>query len=285
MRIEENFDLTNYNSYKLTARCKRAYFPNIEEDFLELYSNDKITSKIILGGGYNIILSKRNYEEDFILIGESFSKTIVNTNVIEAEAGVNLKDLSEIALSHNLSGLEVFYDIPSSLGGAVVMNAGASGEEMKDILIKARYLDLEDLKIKELNAEDIGFEYRNSFFQKHTNKIVLKAWLQLKPGSPAEIRHKMETIKNARWAKQPKEYPNAGSVFKRPKGKFVGPMLDELGLKGFSIGGAKVSEKHSGFIVNFNQATGTDILEVISAIQKKVKEKFAVDLEVEQRII
>jgi UDP-N-acetylmuramate dehydrogenase len=152
-------------------------------------------------------------------------------------------------------------------------------------LVKVRYLDLTDLQIKEITKEDIGFEYRNSFFQKNTDKIVLKAWFQLKKGNPDEIKAKMEQTKQTRWAKQPREYPNCGSVFKRPPGRFVGPMLDELGMKGFAIGGARISEKHSGFIVNTGNATGKDILAVIAEAQKRVKEKFGVDLEVEQRII
>jgi UDP-N-acetylmuramate dehydrogenase len=165
------------------------------------------------------------------------------------------------------------------------MNAGASGEEIKDILVKVNYLDLQDMQIKEIQNKAIGFEYRNSFFQKNTDKIVLKAWLQLEEGDPMVIRQKMEKIKEARWAKQPKNLPNAGSVFKRPKGFYVGAIIDDLNLKGYSVGGAQISKKHGGFIVNFNKAKGQDIIEIIQHVQQLAKEKFNVDLEVEQRII
>ncbi len=165
------------------------------------------------------------------------------------------------------------------------MNAGASGVEIKDHFIKARFLDLEDLKIKEINVKEVDFSYRNSFFQRTGNKIILKVWLQLNKGNQINIRKKMEEIKEARWAKQPKDFPNAGSVFKRPKGHYVGTMIEELGLKGLSVGGAQVSKKHAGFIVNYNNATGADILKLIKIIQEKVLERYGVSLEVEQRII
>jgi UDP-N-acetylmuramate dehydrogenase len=285
VRVEHNFDLTNYNSYRIKATCKRAFFPSCEEDFMEIYAHG-LNDKIIIGGGYNIIFSKEYYNEDFIIVGDSYSSIRLDgENIISCEAGSSTKDLSEFALANSLSGVEIFYDIPSSLGGAVVMNAGASGEEIKDILVKVRYLDLADMQIKEIMQEDIGYEYRNSLFQRETNKVVLKAWLRLTPGDPEGIRNKMEAVKEARWAKQPKEYPNAGSVFKRPPGHYVGPMIDELSLKGYRVGGAEVSKKHGGFIVNIDNATGQDIINVIKHVQQKVREKFNVDLEIEQRII
>lgn len=287
MRVVENCDLTSYNSYKIKASCRTAFFPKSEQDFVDIFTNFiNPYDKIILGGGYNVILSKDFYSEDFIIIGDSFSNVIIyDDGIIEAEAGIDLKLLSEIARDKALSGLEMFYDIPSSLGGAVVMNAGAGGEDIKGILIKVRYLDLKDLEIKEIQKDDIGFEYRNSFFQKNKDKIVLKVWLKLASGDQGDICKKMEDIKSSRWAKQPKDLPNAGSVFKRPQGHYVGPMIESLGLKGYSIGGAKISEKHAGFIVNFDNAKGQDILDLINLVLEKVAEKYGITLEVEQRII
>jgi UDP-N-acetylmuramate dehydrogenase len=287
MDIFEGFDLTPYNSYNIRASCKRAFLPQTEHDFVDifrLYPTD--TEKIILGGGYNVILSKEYYDKDFILIGESFSTIkFLEDNIIEAESGLDLKRLSELALENSLTGVEIFYDIPSSLGGAVVMNAGAGGEDIKDVLVKVRYLDLQDLTIKEIKKEDMAFEYRNSYFQRNPENIILKAWLQLKKGDSGLIKEKMEKTKAARWAKQPKDFPNAGSVFKRPKGHYVGPMIEGLGLKGYAIGGAKISEKHAGFIVNFNNASGEDILTLIQEVQQRVLDRFGVELEIEQRII
>ena len=285
MYKKRNFNLKEYNAYRINAVCAKAWFPESETELLEIYFKSTNKRLIILGNGNNIILSKDYYEEEFIILNGTFDKIIVNDSFIEAEAGATLLQLSEMALKNQLTGLEIFYDIPSSLGGAVVMNAGTKEGEIKDILVKVRYLDLIDLQIKKIAKKDIGFEYRNSFFQKHTDKIVLKAWFQLEKGNPEAIKAKMEETKQIRWAKQPREYPNCGSVFKRPPGCFVGPMLDKLGLKGFTIGGAKISEKHSGFIINTGNATGNDIIKVIFEVQKRVKEKFNLDLEIEQRIV
>lgn len=285
MKYENNFNLTRYNAYRLNATTEKAWFPKSENDLKEIYRQSTNLQLIILGNGNNIILSKDYYNEEFIILNGCLDKITVNNNLIEAEAGATLLQLSETALKHHLTGLEIFYDIPSSVGGAVVMNAGTKEGEIKDLLVRVRYLDLADMQIKEINKDDIGFEYRNSFFQKNKDKIVLKAWFRLNKGNPNEIKAKMEQTKQIRWEKQPREYPNSGSVFKRPPGRFVGPMLDELGLKGFTIGGAMISEKHSGFIINIDNATGRDILAIIAEAQKRVIEKFGVDLEVEQRIL
>jgi len=284
MKRENNFDLTNYNSYRLKAKCRTAFFPETEEEIIALYRKRK--DYILLGGGYNVILSQQYYDRDFIIFNGNFQNYNINLlGLLEAESGCSMISLSNIALESSLSGLEIFCDIPGSLGGAVVMNAGASGEEIKDILVKIRYLDLENMTIDELSRADLQFGYRNSLFQRKSNMIVLKAWLQLKGADKSAINEKMESVKAARWAKQPKEWPNAGSVFKRPVGHFVGPMIEELGLKGFSIGGAKISEKHGGFIINYNNASGSDILKIISVVKEKVFTRYGVDLEVEQRIV
>ncbi|WP_299758438.1 UDP-N-acetylmuramate dehydrogenase [uncultured Pontibacter sp.] len=283
MIIKENLDLTEYNSYRVKAICAKAYFPETDEDIIEIFKNtDK---KVILGGGYNTILSKPYYQEPFVIFNKHFGSVEITGNIVSAQAGISLLELSELALENSLSGLETFYDIPSSLGGAVVMNAGAGGEEIKDLLTTVKYFDPASLTFYEKPRDEINFEYRNSFFQKNPHFIIIKAELILRSGVKADILNKMQSIKAARWAKQPKEYPNGGSVFKRPSGKFVGPMIEELGLKGYSVGGAKVSEKHAGFIVNFDNATGADILNLISEIQLKVKTTYDIDLEVEQRII
>jgi len=285
MFIYKKFNLTEYNAYRIKAVCSKAWFPENESNLSDIFSSNINKRLIILGNGNNIILSKKYYDEEFIILNGCFDKVTVNNNEIAAEAGATLLQLSETALKNHLTGLEIFYDIPSSVGGAVVMNAGTKEGEIKDILIKVRYLDLADMHIKEISKEDICFEYRNSFFQKHTDKIVLKAWFNLEKGNYEQIQARMEQTKQNRWAKQPRDYPNCGSVFKRPPGRFVGPMLDQLGMKGFSVGGARISEKHSGFIVNTDHATGDDILSIIAEAQKRVKDKFGVQLEIEQRIL
>lgn len=285
MKVLTDFDLTNYNSYRIKARCNTAFFPESESDVIKFYErNDPF---VLLGSGHNVILSKENYNINFLIFNGNFHNAIIDSEsgIIEAESGITMLELSELALENSLSGLEIFYDIPSSLGGAVVMNAGASGEEIKDILVKVRYLDLVDMSIKEIYKEDMNFEYRNSFFQRNTNKVILKAWLKLENKEKEHIKEKMERIRDQRWAKQPKDFPNAGSVFKRPKGYYVGAIMDELNLKGFTIGGAMISKKHGGFIINHDNATGQDIINIIKEVKKQVFDKYNVDLEVEQRII
>jgi UDP-N-acetylmuramate dehydrogenase len=285
MKTVTDLDLTNFNSYRLKATCKRAFFPDSEADIQEIYEKYGDSRKIILGSGHNIILAKEYYEDDFIIFSGNFSHAVIDGNLLSVESGISMYDLSILALDNELSGLELFYDIPSSLGGAVVMNAGASGEEIKDLLVKVRYYDPLENTFSEILKEDINFEYRNSFFQRNPHLIITKAWLNLKQSSALEIKDKMERNKEVRWSKQPKDFPNAGSVFKRPPGFFVGALMDELQLKGYTVGGAKISEKHGGFIVNFNNATGEDILAVIKHAQKMVKDRHGVELEVEQRII
>ena len=285
MKVYNNFDLTPYNSYRIKSHCKSAYFPESEQDVVDLYS--KSSTIVLLGSGHNVILSKEYYDNDFMIFNGNFCQFHVDAvgGDIVAESGIIMSELSELALDNELCGLEIFYDIPSSLGGAVVMNAGASGEEIKDVLVKVRYLDLVDMKIKEIFKEDMSFEYRNSFFQRNTNKVVLRVWLKLNHSKRELIKIKMDQIRESRWAKQPRDLPNAGSVFKRPKGYYVGALIDDLNLKGFTVGGAKISEKHGGFIVNFNDATGSDILGVINEVRNRVKNQFGIELEVEQRII
>jgi UDP-N-acetylmuramate dehydrogenase len=285
MRIFTEFDLKSYNSYRLNARCAKAFFPETVFEILQIYQENPRITKILIGNGNNIILSREWYDDYFIIFNGNFNEVEVKGNEIVAEAGATMLQLSEMALQNSLSGFEIFYDIPSSVGGAVVMNAGASGEEIKDLLIKVRYLDLKDMKVKERANKDIGFEYRNSYFQQNPSNIVLKVWFKLKPGNPTNIKGKMDATKMDRWAKQPREYPNCGSVFKRPLGKYVGPMLDELRLKGLTVGGAQISRKHSGFIINLGSATGEDILNIIHEVQDKVYETFGITLEVEQRIL
>lgn len=285
MIVYENFDLTNYNSYKIQSFCKKAIFPKSEQEFIEIFSVYSEEELVILGNGNNTLLSKPRYDKVFIILNGCFNNIDVDGKMIMACAGATLLELSKIALESNLTGAEFLYDIPSSVGGAVVMNAGTKEGETKDILHKVRYFDVERKKIIEKESSELDLKYRSSFFQNNNKMIVLKAWFALDFGEYKSIEINMLKSKERRWLKQPRNYPNCGSVFKRPSGRFVGPMLDELGLKGYTIGGAQVSEKHSGFIINIGAATGQDILDLISHIKKLVFNKFQIELEIEQRII
>lgn len=283
MKIIENYNLILNNSYRVNSICRTAIFPTCEEEIVEVF--EKYKDIVLIGSGHNVILSKSYYDNTFVIIDENYSNIKIVDTELEIEAGARMEVASVLARDNELTGLEVFYDIPSSLGGAVVMNAGAFGLEIKDVLQKVRYLDLEDFKIKDKCVDQIDFEYRNSFFQKNKNVVILRAWLQLMHGDYNDINEKMEDLKNARWLKQPKDFPNAGSVFKRPKGYYVGAIVDELNLKGLQIGGAKISEKHGGFIINCGDATGQDIVDLIKLINSRVLQSYGFELEVEQRII
>lgn len=284
MKHYKNFNLKEHNGYRIEATCRNVFFPESEDEILKVYQQYPLAK--LLGSGHNLILAKDHYEEDFIILNRCFDQIeLVGGNIIKVNAGAYMKDVSEFAQRHGLSGLEFFYDIPSSLGGAVVMNAGTKEGETSEVILKLRYFDLGKRKINEISAKDANFQYRNSIFQNSSNLVILSAWFGLKPDRKDDIKSRMIASKERRWAKQPRDFPNCGSVFKRPPGRYVGPMIEELGLKGYSVGGAQVSEKHGGFIINKGGATGKDILLLIRHIQSEVRKKFNVELEVEQRIL
>ncbi|MFN3908666.1 MAG: UDP-N-acetylmuramate dehydrogenase [Flavobacterium sp.] len=285
MKVYENFSLKAFNSYHVESVCNKAIFPENEEELVSIFQEYELDKITILGNGNNLILSKPYYDKVFVIFNQCFNQIQVSQNLIEAESGATLLDVSKTALNHSLSGLEFSYDIPSSVGGAIVMNAGTKEGVISDVLLKVRYLDLIDLQFKEVFKEEISLQYRNSVFQNTKNKIIVKAWFLLQHGNYENIFKTMEESKSRRWIIQPRDFPNSGSVFKRPEGKFVGPMIEQLGLKGFRIGDAQVSEKHAGFIVNLGNATGDDILNLIKHIQETVYKAFQIQLEVEQRII
>lgn len=284
MRIVSNLNLINYNSYRIYSIASKAFFPETETDLLELLSrNDRF---IIIGGGYNIILSKKRYEENIIILKDNFASFQIQNNILKAKAGCDLKQLCIATYENALSGLELFYDIPGSLGGAVVMNAGAKGESIGDLIQEIRVFDREEKVIKKMFPEILGFSYRNSIFQTNEKYLILEATLKLSRLKKKDIIHKIGENIILRDKKQPKGYPNAGSVFKRPSNAYVGPMIEELGLKGYQIGGAMISKKHAGFIVNYTgDAEASDIIKLIKIIQSKVKERYNLVLEIEQKII
>lgn len=286
MKTIHNCDLTGFNSYNIPARCRVAYFPESVADIVCLFRNHlSDSSYVVLGSGNNIILAREHYETPFIIFNGNLAYIDVSGEIMTIGAGAFTKNVCEVALAHALSGFEMFYDIPSSIGGAIVMNAGTKDGEIADILETVTYLDVRTGRIATLPNEQAGFRYRNSIFQENSSKIVLSATFRLRKSDPVTIREQMEQSRAERWAKQPRDYPNAGSVFKRPAGRYVGPMLDELGLKGYSNGGFRVSLKHSGFIQKVGTGTGCDLLALIKDIQCRVYDRFEVNLEIEQRII
>ncbi|MCQ2959427.1 MAG: UDP-N-acetylmuramate dehydrogenase [Bacteroidales bacterium] len=283
MKIYKNFDLTNYNSYHLHSVAENVFFPETIEDFEEIIGMQNLN---VIGGGCNIIFSKEKYEkENFIFVRENFSGIEkISANTLRVKSGTDLKDLSVFAMDNSLSGMEFYYDIPGTVGGATIMNAGCQGVSFSDFILTITYFDVKENVILKITKDEAAFGYRKNIFS-NKNVFILEVELKLSEGRMDEIRTLMEKNKEIRWNKQPREFPNAGSVFKRPDGFFVGPMITEVGLKGKKCGGAMISDKHAGFIINVDNATASDIMNLIQECQEKVKEKFGVDLNLEQKII
>ena len=236
----------------------------------------------ILGNGSNILV-KDGGISGVVIKFNKLNKITTEGNCVTAQSGALLKDVSKAALENNLRGFEFACGIPGSIGGAVFMNAGAYDGEMAHVIKSARVID-ENCNIKNLTKEELELGYRSSIVMKK-GYVVIEATVELESGEYASIKDKIDDLTNRRESKQPLEYPSAGSTFKRPEGYFVGKLIQDSGLKGFSIGGAAVSEKHSGFVINKGGATAKDVLDVIAHVQKTVKENFDVELHTEVRII
>ena len=236
----------------------------------------------ILGNGSNILV-KDGGISGVVIKFNKLNKITTEGNCVTAQSGALLKDVSKAALENNLRGFEFACGIPGSIGGAVFMNAGAYDGEMAHVIKSARVID-ENCNIKNLTKEELELGYRSSIVMKK-GYVVIEATVELESGEYASIKDKIDDLTNRRESKQPLEYPSAVSTFKRPEGYFAGKLIQDSGLKGFSIGGAAVSEKHSGFVINKGGATAKDVLDVIAHVQKTVKENFDVELHTEVRII
>ncbi len=249
---------------------------------VEICREEKIPY-FILGNGSNLLVSDKGYRGAVIQLWKNVSDIRVDGCLIEAKAGASLAKIAAQALEEGLTGMEFAAGIPGTLGGAVVMNAGAYGGEMKDILKEALVMD-EEGKIFTLEKENLKLGYRTSIV-KEKGYIVLAATLELKPGNREEIRKLMEDLKQRRAEKQPLDMPSAGSTFKRPEGYFAGKLIMDAGLRGFSVGGAQISEKHCGFVVNTGEASASDVLNLIREVQKRVRENSGVELETEVKFL
>lgn len=262
--------------------------------FVELGSIEQIRAAIqvcreenlpwfVLGRGSNLLVSDKGYRGVILSIYKDFQKTEIQGETVTVQAGVLLTMLSGKVLDASLTGLEFASGIPGTIGGAVVMNAGAYGGEMKDIVRKVTVLD-QDGEVRTLTSGEMQFGYRTSLAKKK-GYIVLGAELTLKQGEKEKIREEMQTLKAKRIEKQPLEFPSAGSTFKRPEGYFAGKLIMDAGLRGAAVGGAQVSEKHCGFVVNTGNATAADVRELMRQVQGKVQEQFGVHLEPEVRFL
>ncbi len=235
----------------------------------------------VIGNGSNLLVSDKGYEGVIISTEglASWQAAEDGEAVLSADAGILLSRLAKAAASKSLTGLEFAAGIPGTLGGAVVMNAGAYGSEMKDVICWVRVLDRQGV-VRTLTLEELGLGYRTSRVPAE-GYVVLEAGLRLAEGCQEEIYKKMEDLAERRRKKQPLEYPSAGSAFKRPPGHFAGKLIDDAGLRGFRIGDAQVSEKHCGFVINRGNATEAQVTELCREVRRRVKEQFGVELELE----
>lgn len=237
----------------------------------------------VIGNGSNLLVSDQGYAGIVLVVGKHMSRIEVKDCYLEAEAGALMSQVAKAAKEHGLTGLEFAAGIPGTIGGGAVMNAGAYGGEMKDVLLNSEYVSTDGTS-GELDNEAMELSYRHSAYE-NSNLVITAASVRLAPADRNEIKSTMNDILARRKEKQPLEYPSAGSTFKRPEGNFAGALIEQCGLKGVSVGGAQVSEKHAGFIINRGGATAADILSLIKHVQARVKAQTGVSLETEIRLI
>lgn len=278
--------LKDYTTFKIGGKCNIVIDITSQESLAVLlkYCNENNINYLIIGKGSNMLCDDKGFNGVVFHIGNDFAQIkLIDKCTIEVEAGCSLMKLCKFALENSLTGLEFAYGIPGTVGGAIFMNAGAYDGEIKNVLESVECVDT-DGNIHYLKAEELDLSYRHSIF--HENDcVVIKGVFKLSNGNEKAISDKMNDLMCRRKEKQPLEYPNAGSTFKRPVGQFAGKLIQDCGLKGFSVGGAMVSEKHSGFVINYDNATYEDVTELIKQVQKIVKEKTGFWLECEVRII
>ena len=278
-----NEPMNKHTSFKIGGNADlfvKAYCVEDIKSVLKISKENSIPL-FVLGNGTNILVKDEGYRG--IILQVKLENINIDGTKVTAQSGVKNAILSKKILDNSLKGFEFASGIPGTIGGAIKMNAGAYGSEMKDIVEKVTYLDF-DGNIHTISNAECEFSYRHSRFF-NEKAIILETTLKLEKGNKEEIQEKVTQLAKQRKEKQPLEYPNAGSTFKRGEGYITAKLIDDCGLKGFSIGGAQVSEKHAGFIVNKNNATASDILELIEYVQKKVKEKTGEDIKLEIEVI
>ena len=285
--IFKNESMSKHTSFKVGGNAD--YFVKVEKveelkNLLE-YAKENNVPLTILGNGTNVLVKDGGIRG--IVCNIELSNYSIDRKedgvYITVESGVALPRLANIALNESLTGLEYLSGIPGTVGGAVYMNAGAFGNEMKDVVVSSKYMDRNG-NIYEIGLEDHKFEYRKSVFS-GTDNIILETTIKLQPGNQDDIKLKMKENLDKRVEKQPLEYPSAGSTFKRKENIIVSKVIDECGLKGFRVGGAAISTKHAGFIINVGGATASDILAVVEHTKEVVKEKCDIDIDLEMIVL
>jgi len=278
---KENEILSAHSSFKIGGPADLFVLPKNAEElkFTIRGAKDFSVPYFILGHGSNLLFDDSGYR-GVIISTEAMNSVKVEGHTMSVECGAMLTSCAVMAKDASLSGMECLYGIPGSIGGAVYMNAGAYGGEMRDVVVATTYLDPDTLELKTITGEDHKFGYRESVFRENGG-IIISTVMELKPAEKNDIADKMAEYKRLRIEKQPLEYPSAGSTFKRYPGRYTAQMIDEAGLKGFSVGGAQVSEKHAGFVINKGNATSKDVTELIDHIKTEIKKLYGIDIETE----
>lgn len=281
-KVLTDVSLKEYTTYKVGGIAKIMVFPKSVDDLVRLIKKLKSQDVpyIILGKGSNVLFSDKVYDGVIIKL-DALDKIEWKGNKVTVGAGVSLMKLALMSIRKGLSGLEFATGIPGSIGGAVYMNAGAYKSDMGYVVTSVKVLT-PNLRVINMVNKEMDFHYRTSFLKENPGYICLEATIKLKPGNKEEIEELVQERKKRRIETQPLEYPSAGSVFRNPEGLFAGKLIEDLGYKGLIKGGAMISDKHANFIINHNQAKASDIKDLIEFIQEEVKDKYNIDLKVEQ---
>jgi len=285
-QAQRDVPMSKYTTFRIGGNAAVMLTPTADEQLASIIKKCKEENikPFIIGNGSNMLISDNGLDTVVINMCRPEPKIeLVNGDTVVCDAGATMSKVCNFALENGLTGLEFAFGIPGSAGGAAYMNAGAYGGEMKDVLVECRHID-RDGNFGSLNGEELGLAYRTSAYE-HNGFIITTLVMKLSKGNKNEIRAKMQELLQRRKDKQPLEYPSAGSTFKRPEGFFAGALIEECGLKGYSVGGAQVSEKHAGFVINKGDATAEDVLSLIKYIQDKVFSEKGVMLEPEVRLI
>lgn len=282
-QVKTQEPMSRHTTFRVGGPAAYYVTPKTTEQIAKVIQCCQTLPYYVIGNGSNLLVSDRGYEGVILEIGSEFSEFWIDGTKVRAQAGVRLAKLAQALCEEGLQGFEFASGIPGTLGGAVTMNAGAYGEEIKDVIVSATVLDTKGMVLS-LPKEELDLGYRHSIVSEK-NYIVLEAEMDFSIGDKKRIKEKMADLSARRREKQPLEYPSAGSTFKRPEGYFAGKLIQDAGLAGFQVGGAQVSEKHCGFIINANKAKAEDIYQLILQVQEKVQETSGVWLEPEVKMI
>lgn len=279
VEVKENCLLNEFSYFKIGGSAKNIYFPKSEEEMI--YLLETLKNPLVFGGMSNVLFSSLGVEQDVIITSKMVDYSI-NSQEVNALCGVRGAILSRSCVEHSLTGFEFMSGFPGTIGGNIFMNASAHSQSISDALICVKVFDCESKKVLNLVKEDLNFSYRTSILQ-FKPYILLSAKFHLKSGNRDEMLAKIQENKLFRQKNQPIALPNVGSIFRNPEGNSAGKLLDEIGAKSFKIGGAKVFENHANFIVNVDNASSTDVLELMCLMYDKVLEKFNIELKPEVR--